>query len=376
MLLLYTVFAATKLAHEAGHGLVLKLLARTRGGAGVHTLGLLFVAFLPIPYIDVSAAWTLPSKWQRVLVAMGGIIAEVAIASVCAIVWSRTTSDSLVHAVAYNVMIVSGVATVIFNLNPLMRYDGYHALSDALETPNLASRATSQYAYLCQRYLFDVRAGFSPAHSVREVLLFLVYSPAALVYRVVVMLAIGWYILGERFLLGGLLLAGGIIMMLVLPLGKCVSYLMFDPALRTRRTRAFVCVGVCVSIVLVPLFAVPLPASVRIEGGAEPERFTRVFTRSDGVLTANADPGMRLDDGTVLARVEHPTRRSEAERLHLELERLRAQERASVGGDEALRIASCTCRSGSTSRWPWAIKSCDIYEASSWEVFCATIRIL
>ncbi len=353
LLLLYAVFAVTKLAHEAGHGLVLKLLARKRGGAGVHTLGLLFVAFLPIPYIDASAAWALPNKWHRVLVAMGGIIVEVAIAAACAIVWSQTASDSLLHAVAYNVMVVSGVATVVFNLNPLMRYDGYHALSDALETPNLASRATAQYAYAFQRYLFGVRSGFAPAHSAGEATLFTLYAPAALAYRVFVMLAIGWYILGERFLLGGLLLAGGLAVMLVLPVGKCVSYLLRDPALHTRRGRAMLVSGGLVAALFVPLVVIPVPEHVRIDGVLEPERFTRVITRSDGVLSTITTPGTQLHEGATILRVEHPSRASEAAALRAEIDRLRSRARAATGTDDSLRIAAEDRSRVLTDRLAW-----------------------
>ena len=145
LLPLYLSFALLKLLHELGHGLACKQFGRLESNGGeVHTIGIMLLVFMPIPYVDASSSWAFRSKWRRIVVAAAGMIAELAVAAVAAIVWSQTSAGTLTHAIAFNMIFVAGVTTLLFNANPLLRYDGYYILSDdLLGIPNLAHQVAA-----------------------------------------------------------------------------------------------------------------------------------------------------------------------------------------------------------------------------------------
>jgi putative peptide zinc metalloprotease protein len=97
-------------------------------------MGVMFLVFFPLPYVDASSAWAFRKKWQRAIVGMAGVMAELAAASIAAIVWTQTSTGT-VHIIAYNVIFVASVSTLLFNGNPLLRFDAYYVLADLLEIP-------------------------------------------------------------------------------------------------------------------------------------------------------------------------------------------------------------------------------------------------
>ena len=144
---LYVVFLSVKVLHEGGHAYITK-----KYGGEVHTLGIMLMVFNPIPYVDATAAWSFRERWKRVLVGSGGMMVELLLASIAAVIWVNT-GDGLLHSIAYNVMFVASVSTLILNINPLMRFDGYYILSDLTDTPNLHQRAARQFFYVCEKYI-------------------------------------------------------------------------------------------------------------------------------------------------------------------------------------------------------------------------------
>ncbi|HMB95052.1 MAG TPA: site-2 protease family protein, partial [Tepidisphaeraceae bacterium] len=132
---LWAVFVAIKFIHECGHA-----FACRRFGGEVHEMGIMFLVFVPTPYVDASTAWAFSNKWSRMFVGAAGMIVELFVASLCALFWIFATPNTLPSQLAYNAMFIASVSTVIFNANPLLRYDGYYMLSDYLEIPNLQMR--------------------------------------------------------------------------------------------------------------------------------------------------------------------------------------------------------------------------------------------
>ncbi len=134
---LFVSWLILKLIHESAHALACK-----RYGGTVREAGVLFILLAPLPYVDVTSAWRFDSKWKRIITSAAGMYAELFIAGWAAIVWSRTDAG-LLHQHAQNVMITASVVTVLFNANPLMRFDGYYILVDWLELPNLATHGAN-----------------------------------------------------------------------------------------------------------------------------------------------------------------------------------------------------------------------------------------
>jgi putative peptide zinc metalloprotease protein len=123
LLLLSLVFPIVKVLHELGHGYATKVY-----GGAVHELGVLFLMGMPTPYVDASASSSLRSKYRRALVGAGGMIVECFVAALAFYGW-LLMEPGAVRTFCFNVVAVAGISTIVFNGNPLMRYDGYYIYS-------------------------------------------------------------------------------------------------------------------------------------------------------------------------------------------------------------------------------------------------------
>jgi len=121
-----------KAIHELSHGLVCR-----RYGGTIREAGLVVILFLPIAYVDVTSSWRIRSRWQRIHIAAAGMQLELYVAGLAAILWSLS-APGIFNQICANLVLMAGVTTILFNANPLMRFDGYYLLTDLLEIPNLA----------------------------------------------------------------------------------------------------------------------------------------------------------------------------------------------------------------------------------------------
>jgi len=137
LVLLYVGLILAKAVHEFGHA-----MACRRFGGEVHVMGIMFMVFTPMPYVDVTSAWAFRSRWQRILVGGAGMLTELFLAALATFIWANTGAGTL-HSLTYNMMFVASVSTVLFNANPLMRFDGYYILADLLDIPNLYTQPTA-----------------------------------------------------------------------------------------------------------------------------------------------------------------------------------------------------------------------------------------
>ena len=175
-----------KVLHELGHALACKHF-----GGEVHELGFMLLVFAPCLYCDVSDAWRLPSKWQRIAVSAAGMIVELVLAAVATIVWWYA-QPGVVQLVALNVMIICTVNTLLVNGNPLLRYDGYYILSDLMETPNLWQRSRDVLRRITSGWLFGQPAPDDPLVPARQRPWLALYAVASKVYLMLVVVAIVW----------------------------------------------------------------------------------------------------------------------------------------------------------------------------------------
>ncbi len=156
LVLLWFVYPVVKALHELGHA-----YATRKWGGEVHEIGIMLLVLSPVPYVDASAAWGFRDKRKRMVVGAVGIAVELFLGALALFVW-LAVEPGAVRAIAYNVMLISGVSTLLFNGNPLLRFDGYYVLSDAIEIPNLGARANQYLGYLFQRYVFGVADAEDP----------------------------------------------------------------------------------------------------------------------------------------------------------------------------------------------------------------------
>ena len=243
LLMLYVGFAVTKACHEMGHAISCKKFGKQAGTGGeVHTIGIMFLIFTPVPYVDASSSWAFTNKWHRAIVGAAGMWVELAIASIAAVVWVKTGSGSWVHGLAYNMMFVASVSTVIFNANPLLRYDGYYILSDILEIPNLAQRSKEFMYYLVKKYAWAVRYARNPAYSQSEQAWLFVYAISSSIMRIVVSFGILIYLAsvleGALIIIASVMVVAAVITWIFIPIGKFTYYLATNGELARVRVRA------------------------------------------------------------------------------------------------------------------------------------------
>ncbi len=286
--LLTLAFLGLKALHELAHGFACKAF-----GGRVTEIGIMFMIVLPIPYCDATASWAFPNKWHRILVSSAGVLCELAVACVAAIVWARTDAG-LVHTLAYNVMFAASVATILFNINPLLRYDGYYVLADLTEIPNLSTRSHELMKWLTRRFLFGLKGEpCPPLHDRGEGAVMVAHAVLAFPYRLLVMLTIVLFVAQQYFIFGLLLGLFGAVMWLIVPIVKGLSYVLSEPTLQLVRVRA---VTVCFGLIIAALGFigfVPMPARVHAPGVVEPlERITFRAAHDgflDGVYVANGE---------------------------------------------------------------------------------------
>ncbi|MGA1235721.1 MAG: peptidase M50 [Limisphaerales bacterium] len=299
--LLYLALVITKVLHEFGHA----YLCRKYGGE-VHTMGVMLLIFTPIPYVDATSSWSLRSRAQRILVASGGMLVEVFVAAIATFIWANTAPGTL-HNLAYNMMFVASVSTLVFNINPLLRFDGYYILSDLLDIPNLHQRSSRQLRHFFESHLFGLQKSESPARSLREGFWLTTFAITSGIYRVIVFGGILLFV-ADRFLLLGILMTIVCAMTWVLiPVGKLAVYLASSPALERNRPRAILATLALAAVILGLLQGIPFPNRFRAPGILQATERSVLITETPGQLTSIlATPGEPVSAGQELARLTNP----------------------------------------------------------------------
>lgn len=299
--LIYVAAILTKTWHELGHALICRFF-----GGEVRTLGIMLLLLTPLPYVDVSSSWSFQRRSQRMLVAAAGMIFEFFMASLAIFVWAYTPSGPL-NALAYNVVVLASITTLLFNLNPLLRFDGYYILSDWLQIPNLSQRALLHLKYLVERYVFGLRQSITPSQTAAEGHWLWIYSIASALYRIFLIWSI-FFVLAEHFLGLGLVLACFIfILWVIIPVGKFIRYLATDPFLRTRRVQAITYSLGSFAVLSLFLALVPMPHHFFAHGVVEADVSRQIYTEAGGYLQEIvARPGSAVKAGDVLVRFTDP----------------------------------------------------------------------
>lgn len=318
--LLWLLFPLVKILHEFGHALATKA-----HGGEVHEMGVLLVMFQPVPYVDASAASTFRSKQQRIVVGAAGMIVELFIASLALFLWLNVQSG-VVRTMAYNLMFICGLSTVMFNANPLMRYDGYYMLSDYLEMPNLRARADAYIRYLCERYLFGHEEAPPETATTMERFWLTFYPIAAFVYRVFALTTIALFVAGKFFFVGVILALVGVVLWLMVPVIRMAVYVCTSPSIHRVRRRAITASALISALSVGAVIWAPLPLRTRAEGVIWIPEQARLRANSDGfVERIVARPGSHVQPGDVLIICRDPQLTTQVRVLESRLEELQTR---------------------------------------------------
>lgn len=322
--LLYLGLVFVKTLHEFGHAYFCK-----KYGGEVHVMGVLMMIFTPTPYVDATSAWGFRSRQQRVLVGAAGMIVEVFVASIAMMIWAHTPRGVL-HNLCYNIVFVASVSTVLFNLIPLLRFDGYYILSDLLDIPNLAQRSTAHLRHLVERYAFGLRRSESPGTTSKEKAWLTLFGISSGIYRIFVFGRILLFVADRLLLIGIIMAAFCAVSWILVPTFRLLRYLSSDPALERRRVRAVSLTAAAAAIVILFLEVIPFPRHFRASGIVEARQWLQVVNEAPGFLAEiKVKPGSRVSKGETLVvfrndDLEHQLAAAEAMRSETEARLLQA----------------------------------------------------
>ncbi len=299
MLILWFTLILLKLFHEFGHAYACKVF-----GGQVPEMGIFLIVMTPCAYVDVTSSWGFTRKWHRIVVGMGGMYIESIVAVIALMVWSLSTG-SAAKQIAHNVFFLASVATVVMNINPLMRFDGYYIISDILEIPNLRQRSQRYVLQTLKKLFLGVPIPGRPISKKLAVILF-VFGIAASAYRATVILSIATVIAMKAFIVGIGLAAFYILKELVRTVRNLTNYLWKAQECAHVRTRAVALSIILLTIIPAAFFTVPVPNSLHLLGQLARENEHVIHARQDGfVQEVFARPGQNVQPQQTLLKLEN-----------------------------------------------------------------------
>ncbi len=326
------VFILVKSWHELGHGLVCR-----RFGGAVPEVGIMLLVLFPAPYVDATSSWNFPDKWKRLLVGAAGMMFELVVAGIAALVWlheKEINPGSLTQQLSYNVVFLASVTTLLFNANPLLRFDGYYMLSDLLEIPNLYERSGRQLRWLFQCYGFGMN-NVQPVSSLSGERFFLgLYGVLSQIYRVLVMISIALFIAQAIPTLGLAIAAWSIISWAAIPTGKFLHWLVTSPSLHDNRTRAITVTIAIFLLIVVPIGMIPVTEDRMVDGVVESQERTRVSVQADGfVKKVFVESGDRVSQNQIILVMENRDLEASKRELEAKLKGLQVETRMALTKD-------------------------------------------
>ena len=301
LLIVFLLYPPIKFLHELGHAFSAKL-----EGGEVHEMGINFMMFMPIPYVNVSTSTHFRSKYKRMLVSAAGILVETFLASLGLLLF-LATEPGLLQNIGFNIFIIGGISSLFFNGNPLLKYDGYYILSDALGIPNLFQRSSQYWRYLFQRYLLGMREAHSPTNAPGESFWFFSYGFLSTFYR----LGILWFVItivADKFFALGILLAVWLLgQQVFIPLFKALKFIAYSPYLKKNRVRA---IGSCASLsalfISVTMF-MPVPSYTLAEGVVWQPEEAQIKAEHDGFAgELMVQNNQMVNAGTTILKLSDP----------------------------------------------------------------------
>jgi len=321
---MFAALGTAKILHEFGHALTCKHF-----GGECHEMGVMLLAFTPCIYCNVSDSWMLPNKWHRIAVSAAGVLIELTLASLGLLLWHFSYPGPL-NSLALNLAVVCSISTLIFNGNPLMRFDGYYIFSDLVNIPNLRRQSTTQLKQLVSRWFLGLQLVPDRMLPPGRQWLLSIYAIASTVYRLSVLAAILWILHQtlEPYRLDILVHAltvtvvGSIIFFPLLRLVRFVS----NPNLVQANHRMRLAVrGSLALLIGGALLLTPLPSTVKVPVLLEPAAAKRIYSTTSGTLSTSLKIGQTVAAGDPIVRLENDALRQQTADLRTQRNQIAAQ---------------------------------------------------
>jgi putative peptide zinc metalloprotease protein len=332
MVYLWITVGLTKILHEFGHGLTCKHF-----GSECHQMGVMLLVFSPTLYCDVSDAWMMRNKWHRIWIGAAGMYVETVLSAIAIFIWWNT-NPGLLHYLCLNVFFVSTVSTVIFNANPLMRYDGYFMLADFLEVPNLRPKADKMLSEKFAWYCLGIEQRPDPFMPETGRHWFVTFAIAAAIYRWVIVFGITLFLYRVLKPYGlqsiGIFLAVASLAAVLGNIVYSVYRIISAPRSDPMDVRKMTVTGIIIAALLVGALLIPLPLHEEMVFLVEPLDVAHVYATTPGRLSeVRVAPGDRVSKGDLLVKLTN--REKEQKRRNLEMQRDIEEQEVTV--DQALQ---------------------------------------
>lgn len=332
LFLIWLVYMPIKVLHEFAHG-----LAARRFDVEVPEAGVTMLVLIPSPYVDASASASLGRRGERLVIAGAGIASDLAVAAIALLVWAEA-GPGATRDLALAALMVAGVGTVLFNANPLLRFDGYHLLCDALDLPQLATRSQRLWQQRGRRWAGVEASASSPPPMGRGESSWLeAYAPLAFVCRAALGAGVALWAGGISSVLG-LLIAGYVLAVLVVwPFVKFARDLLGStrgtPAHAPMRTRGLLALGACTALAV----ALPLPFHSMVQGVVQVSEPGVLRPQVEGlVIAVHASDGARVVAGDLVLTLDDPVLRARLARAVAKVSDIEDERFGQLGRD-ALR---------------------------------------
>lgn len=334
---MWLTLAIAKVIHEFGHGFACKHF-----GGECHEMGMMLLVFSPCLYCDVTDSWMLRSKWKRIAIGGAGMYIEVILSAAAIFLWWNT-QPGLINFLCLNVFFVTTVTTVIFNANPLMRFDGYYMMSDFLEVPNLRTKADSMLRNAFAKTCFGIESRPNPFLPETGRFWMMLYAICAFCYRWLIVFGIAMFLytvlkpyglqsIGATMAVVSL---GGFLYSLVSGLVKILRQPRREPLSRVRLT---ITLTVLAAVIIGGLF-IPLPWHVESPLYLQPDDVRHVYLTTPGfVESVHVKPGDDVKAGTVLAVLQNPELEDKHESLLGQIHQMEVRLKSLRGAEQFAEI--------------------------------------
>ncbi len=305
------LYPMMKLLHEFAHALCVK-----HWGGQVREVGVSLLLLIPVPYVDASDVHMAHTRRQRMLLTAAGMGVEVFVASFALLLWFWVDPGYFRDAL-FSVFVIGWLTTLLFNANPLLKFDGYYLLQDALDIPNLAARSSVWLTVQFNQHVLGLTQLTKPAVTPSEGRWLTVYGLGVMVYRPLLTITIIVFLWRAYPVLGMVLAAFAIVHQWLWPMIKALRWLFTSTDLQGQRARALA-LTFCFVCALATLLLVPVPSSTRVQGIVTASEQSQVFSTSEGVIQQiHVAAGASVTQGDVLLTLVNPS-------LHRDLQRIDA----------------------------------------------------
>ena len=328
-LYLLITWVVLKVIHEFAHAAACR---RQKGETG--EMGIILILFAPLAYVDVTSCWRMPRVSSRMIVSAAGMYVELLIAAIAMVAWLYSDSSEMKFWLA-NVIVTAGVSTIAFNANPLMRFDGYYLLSDAIGIPNLYTEASTELKRLASWITWGDRPSGGHYQGQRRIFL-LVYGLAALIWRILICAAL-CVTASVMFSGAGIVLAVfGIVAWFGKPLVKLIGMIVDDYQMDRSRFARSMAATVVMLVAFVAVVFAPIPTSVDAPAVVHDVPEAIVRCRAEGFVTQlHVRHGQYVRKGQLLVSIENETLEKQLHHLELERKEVEIQQRIAIDKHDA-----------------------------------------